>query len=159
MKFSLNYLPHQMAQSYPIPRTLWESLDAIMFSKGLALAKDIAIEMGVQPQALISSLNTQERSKFTIVPDEETSMYQCQALIQHGAIYLRCRCPSLKPAPSYCLIHEKYSLEIKKSLPFVKRIITPEETLVEKEGIVYGLSGERRGLLKGAKVTLFEIDM
>jgi hypothetical protein len=158
MKFPLSYLPHQMAQSYPIPRTLWESLDAILFSKGMALAKEIATEMGVQPQALISSLNTQERSKFTIVPDEETSMYQCQALIQHGATYLRCRCPSLKPAPSYCLTHEKHSLEIKKTLPFVKRVITPEETLVEREGVVYGLSGKRRGLIKGTRITLFEID-
>ena len=66
--------------AYPIQQTLWESIDGILFNKALALAKDIAAELGVPPQDLITLLKREDRSKFSIIQEDETT-YQCQALI------------------------------------------------------------------------------
>ena len=147
-----------MSQPYPIPRSLWESLDAILYSKGIALARDIAAELGVQPNSLISSINIQERNKFTIIPDEDTATYQCPALIHHGSTYMRCRFPSLKPSPSFCATHERSSIDVDRTLPLVRRIVTPEETYMEKDNVVYSLQGTRIGILKGTVIKRFIIE-
>jgi len=144
--------------SYSIPRALWESLDAVLFSKGLTLAKEIAKDLGVSPQQLIQSLNTQERAKFTIIPDDEESTYQCQALVKNGATYMRCRCPSLKPSPSYCIAHEKYNPDIPKNLKKVRRIEGSDVPYILSENDVYTLNGKKCGIMKGSTVTLFEIE-
>ena len=156
MKLKLAINTHQMA--YSIPRTLWESLDAVLFAKGLSLAKEIAKDLGVQPQALIQSLNTQERGKFTILPDDEGFTYQCQALVQNGATYMRCRCPSLKPSPSYCTTHEKYNPDIPKNLKKVRRVEGSDVPYIVSDNDVYTLNGKKCGILKGSTITLFDIE-
>ena len=143
--------------SYPIPRTLWESLDAVLYTKGIALAKEISADLGVSPQPLISALNTQDRSKFVILPDDESTKYQCQALIQHGATYMRCRYPTLKPSPSYCSAHERYSPDIPKFLKNVRLIEVSDVPYALYGSDVFTLNGEKSGYLKNGKVTLFEI--
>jgi hypothetical protein len=144
------------SQEYSIPRCLWESLDAVMHTKGIALAKEIAKELGLPPQSLIASLNIDERSKFTIIPDEE-SMYQCQALVHHGATYMRCRCPILNSTAAFCSKHERYSKNT-PNLPLVERLVAAEEILVSKDSAVYTLNGERCGILKGSVLTRFQIE-
>jgi hypothetical protein len=144
--------------AYSIPRTLWESLDAVLFSKGLALAKEVAKDLGVPPQALVQSLNTQDRTKFTLIPDDEETTYQCQALIQNGATFLRCRCPSLKPSPSYCNAHERYNPDVPKSLKKVRRLEGSDVPYLLTDTDVYTLNGKKCGILKGSTVTLFEIE-
>jgi hypothetical protein len=145
-------------QEYSIPRSLWESLDAIMHTKGIALAKEVAKELGLPPQPLIASLNTDERSKFTILPDEDDSQYQCQALVHHGATYMRCRCPMLGPAPRFCSKHERYSKDMTYDLPLVERLQTSEEILLHKDSVVYTLNGQRCGILRGQVLTRFQIE-
>ena len=144
--------------SYSIPRALWESLDAVLFSKGLTLAKEIAKDLGVPSQPLVQALNTQERGKFTILPDDEASTYQCQALVQHGATYMRCRCPSLKTPPGYCNAHEKYNPDIPKNLKKVRRIDGSDVPYLLSDTDVYTLNGKKCGYLKGSTITLFEIE-
>jgi len=144
--------------SYSIPRALWESLDAVLFAKGLSLAKDIAKELGVPAQGLVQYLNTQERGKFTIIPDEDTTTYQCQALVQNGATFMRCRCPSLKPSPSYCNSHERYNPDIPKHLRKVRRIEGGDVPYLLSDTDVYSLNGKKCGILKGSTVTLFQIE-
>ena len=56
---------------YPIQQGLWESIDAILFNKAMALAKDVAAELNLPAQALIDILKKEERSKFTILPDDD----------------------------------------------------------------------------------------
>lgn len=144
--------------SYPIQRSLWESLDAILFSKGMALAKDVAAELNVPVKPLIASLNTQERGKFTIIPDEENQLYQCPALVHHGAIWMRCRCPTLKPAPSFCSAHEKYSQDVTMDLPKVKRVTIGSDTYMVSGNDVLSLNGTRSGFLTDTTITIFEIE-
>ena len=71
-----------MAQAYPIYKGLWESFDAVIFNKGNALAREIAAELGVDPKALLQHLKAVERGKFTLLPDDGCSQYQCQAQSQ-----------------------------------------------------------------------------
>jgi len=144
--------------SYSIPQALWESLDAVLFTKGISLAKEVAADLGVSPQPLIQSLNIRDRSKFTILADDDTSTYQCQALVQNGATYLRCRCPSLKPAPGYCSSHERYNADIPVGLRKVRRIDGSDVPYVLAGTDVYTINGQKCGILKGSTVTLFEIE-
>ena len=144
--------------AYSIPRALWESLDAVLFAKGLSLAKEVAKDLGVPPQALVQALNTQERGKFTVLPDDEETRYQCQALVQNGATFMRCRCPSLKPSPSYCTTHEKYNPDIPKTLKKVRRVEGSDVPYLLSDTDVYTLNGKRCGILKGSTITLFEIE-
>ena len=157
MKLLLFSVAHSY-MSYTIPRALWESLDAVLFTKGIALAKEIAADLGVPPQALIQNLNTQERGKFTILPDDESTKYQCQALIKHGATFMRCRCPTLKPSPSFCSSHERYSPDIPRGLKQVRLLDTPEVPYVLYGTDVYTMNGEKCGILKGSTLTLFQIE-
>jgi hypothetical protein len=143
--------------SYSIPQTLWESLDAILFTKGQALAKEVAQELGVPVKPLLASLNTKERGKFTIIPDDDTT-YQCQALQQNGATLMRCRCPSLKPSPSFCQLHERYAMDVPRGLTRVRRIEGLDVPYLLNGNTVYTLGGEKCGLLKGSTITLFDID-
>ena len=41
---------------YTIQQGLWESIDAVLFNKAMALAKDVAAELNVPAQALIDIL-------------------------------------------------------------------------------------------------------
>jgi hypothetical protein len=144
--------------AYTIPRTLWESLDAVLFTKGIALAKEIAADLQVPAQPLIAALNTQERGKFIILPDEEATKYQCQALIKNGATFMRCRCPSLRPAPSYCSAHERYSPDIPRGLRHVRLIEGSDVPYVLYGSDIFTLNGEKCGYLKNKRATLFQIE-
>lgn len=144
--------------AYTIPRTLWESLDAVLFTKGMALAKEIAAELHVPAQPLIVALNTQDRGKFTILPDDEATTYQCQALIKHGATFMRCRCPSLRPSPSYCSAHERYSPDIPRGLRQVRLLEGTDVPYVLYGSDIFTLNGEKCGYLKNQKATLFQIE-
>lgn len=148
-----------MSQAYPIPRTLWESLDAVLFTKGLALAKEIAADLGVSPKDLITNLNSQERGKFTVIPDEDAAVYQCQALMHHGVVYMRCRKPTLGLAPRFCKQHERYAMDA-PALPMVRRLVTPEATYIVNMATreVTTLNGAGCGILNGERLTLFEIE-
>jgi hypothetical protein len=143
--------------AYSIPQTLWESLEAILFTKGQALAKEVALELGVPVKPLLASLNSKEKSKFTILPDDDTSTYQCQALQLNGATYMRCRCPSLKPSPSFCQLHERYAMDVPRGLTKVRRIEGLEVPYLLNGNTVYTLGGEKCGILKGSTITLFEV--
>jgi len=147
-----------MAHSeYTIPKTLWESLDGVLFNKGLVLAKEIAKELNVSAQPLIALLKSDDRSKFTLVSDDETCKYQCQSLIQCGSVYMRCRCPSLRVSPSLCSAHENGIRDV-PDLPRVQRLITPEAVYMAKGTKVFTLNGRQCGSYKNGKLTLFEID-
>lgn len=143
--------------AYSIPQTLWESLEAVLFTKGQALAKEIALELGVPPKQLLTALNTKEKGKFTLIPDDDTSTYQCQALQLNGATYMRCRCPSLKPPPSFCSMHERYAMDVPRYLTKVRRIDGLDVPYLLNGNTVYTLGGEKCGILKGSTITLFDI--
>jgi hypothetical protein len=147
-----------MTQAYPIPRSLWESLDAILFTKGIALAKEIAAELNVSAKDIISSLTAQDLGKFTFIPDEEGTVYQCEALTQHGAVYMRCRYPVLGSAPRVCSEHHGYSMEVPK-LPIMNRLVTPEAIYMYNKDTseVFSLNGILCGRMKGSKLLLFNI--
>jgi hypothetical protein len=146
-----------MSQEYSIPRCLWESLDAVLYSKGLSLAKELAKELGVSAQPLIAQLNTIERSKFTIIPDDEATTYQCKAPLHGSAVIQRCRQPVLGPS-GFCSAHERSSAVVPANLPLVQRVITSETTYMTHGTAVYTLNGEACGELKGTKLKLFVID-
>ena len=143
---------------YPIQRSMWESLDAILFSKGIALAKDIAAELNLPSKPLIASLNTQDRGKFVIIPDDEGHLYQCPALVQRGAVWMRCRCPTLKPAPSFCSAHERSPPDTNIDLPKVKRIMVGTDIFMVCGNDVLSLNGKHSGVIEDTRVTLFEIE-
>ena len=145
-----------MSQEYSIPRCLWESLDAVLYSKGVSLAKELAKELGVSPQPLITQLNAVERTKFTIIPDDDSSTYQCQEPINSGAITMRCRQPTLNPS-KLCSHHERSSSVVPVNLPLVQRIVTSESTYVAKDSIVYSLDGKQCGKIKGDILKIFDI--
>jgi len=71
---------------------------------------------------------------------------------------MRCRCPSLKPSPSYCIAHEKYNPDIPKNLKKVRRIEGSDVPYILSENDVYTLNGKKCGIMKGSTVTLFEIE-
>lgn len=138
---------------YPIYQGLWESIDAVLFNKGITLAKDIAAELGVSPQPLIEMLKKEER-KFTLIPDEDP-LYQCKALVHRGASYMRCRCPTLG---NFCNSHAAYSDVPKLGLQTMQRLVTPDSVYLMEEGSsVFTLDGDLRGTLKGTTLTLFDI--
>lgn len=143
-------------QSYPIQQGLWESIDAILFTKAIALAKDIALELNTSPHALIESLKKEERGKFTIIPDDDTS-YQCQALIQRGVSHTRCRYPTLGQTPRLCSAHSNYTFNVPK-LEEVRRLVTPDSEYLLKDNQVLTMNGNQCGILKGSTLTLFEIE-
>lgn len=151
-------IPIQM-QEYSIPRVLWESLDAVLHAKGVTLAKEIAKELGKPPQQLIVSLNTKERSKFMIIPDEESNRYECQALVKTGVVYTRCRSVVLGGCAKFCESHEHNPVDVPVTLPVVTRLIGEQGIYVTdpKTGIVYTLQGVQCGVLHGSKLVLFDI--
>jgi len=147
-----------MTSSYPIYQGLWESIDAVLFNKGIALAKDIAAELGLPAATLIQELKKEERGKFTIISESDTPMYQCNALIHRGSVYMRCRCPTLGPT-KLCTNHSEINLT-SVDLPGMQRLVTSDsiyllDTLTGTS--VYTLNGDSCGVLKGSKLTLFEI--
>ena len=146
------------SQEYTIPQTLWDSLDTVLYTKGLSLAKEIAKELNTSPQPLITLLKAADRSKFTLIPDNEVSKYQCQALIQCGSTLMRCRCPSFKANPSLCLAHDKYTPDLPIQLPLVQRLITAEATYMMKGSDVFTLNGQQCGYYMNSRLTLFDID-
>jgi len=147
-----------MLQAYPIPKSLWESLEAVLFTKGIALAKEVAAELNVSSKDIIANLNMQDNSRFILGSDDDETMYQCQALSQHGTVHMRCRYPAFGLAPRFCTKHSQAPAEI-PVLPLVKRLVTPEASYVynpiTKE--VFTLDGLICGLLKGSKLILFDI--
>lgn len=145
------------SQEYTISQSLWESLDAVLYTKGLTLAKEIAKELNISPLPLISLLKAADRSKFTLIPDNDISKYQCQALLQCGSTYMRCRCPSFKANPSLCLSHEKYTIDLPINLPLVQRLITTEAAYMMNGTDVFTLNGQQCGYYKNTRLTLFEI--
>ena len=159
MKVYLLKLPRTMStsQEYTIPQSLWDSLDAVLYTKGLTLAKEIAKELSISPGPLIDLLKMSDRSKFTLIPDNEVSKYQCQALIHCGSTFMRCRCPSFKANPSLCLAHEKYTPDLPTDLPLMQRLITAEATYMTKDSEVFTLNGEQCGYYKNSRLTLFEV--
>lgn len=142
---------------YTIPRCLWESLDAVLHSKCVSLAKEIAKELSVSPQPLIAFLNEDERGKFTIIPDEDNT-YQCKALVHRSATLMRCRNVTLDIGSGLCSSHEKCLPEVPANLPSVQRLVTSESTYMVSEGLVYSLSGQQCGHFKNGKCILFEIE-
>jgi len=149
---------NKMSQAYPIPRSLWESLDAILFTKGIALAKEVAAELNVSAKDIISTLSTQEFGKFTVIPDNEDSVYQCEAFTQHGNVYMRCRYPVLESSPRICSKHRGCSMDLPK-LPVMNRLVTPETTYMynKETSDVFTLNGIHSGIVKGSKLILFDI--
>lgn len=147
-----------MSQAYPIQQGLWESLDAVLFNKALALAKDIAVDLNVPAQALIDLLKKEERGKFTILADDDM-LYQCNALIQRGATFTRCRCPTLGVTQT-CSLHTVISEHTPNpSLPTVQRLVTPDSVYyTTQENEVYTLNGHQCGTLDGSTLTLFVIE-
>jgi hypothetical protein len=146
--------------SYPIQQSLWESIDGILFNKALALAKEVAAELGVPPQQLIELMKKEERGKFTIIPDDEEPLYQCRAVVQHGLIQIRCRNPILGSSARLCGCHvnEKYETN-NKDLPEVQRIVTPDAIYFTDGENVYDVNARACGLLKGEqKLILFQIE-
>ena len=144
---------------YPIPKSLWESLDAVLYSKGLSLAKEVAKELGLPPQPLIAILNNEERGKFTIVEDDEANPYQCCAITHCGATWMRCRHVTLGlSSHSFCGLHQASATEIPTNLPSVRRIVANGEIYMMKGQDVYSLGGVRCGKMKGARLILFEIE-
>jgi len=146
-----------ISQEYTIPQSLWDSLDAVLYTKGLTLAKEIAKELNTSPLPLIDLLKAADRSKFTLIPDNEISKYQCQALIQCGSTLMRCRCPSFKINPALCLAHEKYTPDFPTELPLVQRLVTAEVTYMMKGSDVFTLNGKQCGYYKNNSLTLFEV--
>jgi hypothetical protein len=145
------------SQEYAIPQSLWDSLDAVLYTKGLTLAKEIAKELNTSPLPLIDLLKAADRSKFTLIPDNEVSKYQCQALIHCGSTLMRCRCPSFKANPSLCLAHEKYMPDLPTGMPLVQRLVTAEATYMVNGSDVFTLNGLRCGFYKNTRLTLFEV--
>jgi hypothetical protein len=146
--------------SYPIYQGLWESIDAVLFNKGLSLAKDIAAELGVPPQALIEQLKKEQTGKFTLIPDTDdtANLYQCNALLHRGSVYMRCRCPTLGPT-KLCTTHSEINLT-SVDLPGMQRLVTSDSVYLLdsiNRSTVYTLNGDPCGVLKGSKLTLFEI--
>ena len=147
-----------MSASYPIYQTLWESIDAVLFNKGVALAKEIAAELGVPAQTLIQELKKEERGKFTLISESDTTMYQCNALLHRGSVYMRCRCPTLGPT-RLCTSHSEINL-ISVDLPGMQRLVTPDSVYLldtSNRSAVYTVNGDQCGVLKGSTLTLFEI--
>ena len=143
--------------SYPIQQTRWESIDGILFNKALTLAKEIAAELGVPPQDLITMLKREDRSRFTIIPDED-AVYQCQAFVKRGLINMRCRNPTLGAAPRLCSCHinNKYSLE-KSKLPELQRIITSNSVYFSDSELIYDINAKQCGTIKGSTLKIFDI--
>jgi hypothetical protein len=147
-----------MSQAYPIYQTLWESMDGILFNKALALAKDLAAELGVPPQELIAILKQEERSKFHLIPDDEAT-YQCQALVQRGRINMRCRNPTLN-STSVCGSHNHESRGLVKSvLPELKRVSVDGSIYFTDNTAVYDIDGSKCGTLvgDGTAIKIFQI--
>ena len=142
-------------QVYPIQQCLWESFDAVLFNKALALAKDLAAELNVSPQVLIDALKKEDRGKFMIIPDDNTS-YQCQAFVQRGIVQMRCRCPTLVSS-QLCSNHLTSNQSITVDLPTVQRIVTPNSMyIMDDSSTVYTLNGDQCGVLKGSTLLIFE---
>jgi hypothetical protein len=144
---------------YPIPKSLWESLDAVLYSKGLSLAKEVAKELGLPPQPLIALLNKEERGKFTIVEDDEANTYQCCAITHCGATWMRCRHTILGlSSHSFCGLPQTSTTDIPTNLPMVRRIVANGEIYMMKGRDVYSLGGIRCGIVRDERLILFEIE-
>lgn len=147
-----------MLQPYSIPKSMWESLEAVLFTKGVALAKEVAAELNVSPKEIIAHLKLEEGSKFILLSDAEDAIYQCQSITQHGTVYLRCRCPAFGSAPRFCVNHVAATTDV-PCLPLVKRLAAPEATYLYNPitNDVHTLNGVQCGTLKGTKIIIFEI--
>ena len=147
----------EQSQPYPIYRSLWESLDAVLFAKGMALAKEIALELKVSPKELLASLVGKDRNKFIIIPDGDDESYQCEALVQKGVVYMRCRCPTLGTAPRLCNEHRDSAIIHNANLPIVNRMVCNDVTYLVKDTDVYTLDGNLCGKLQDETFIMFEI--
>jgi len=146
-------------QEYTIPRVLWESLDAVLRAKGIALAKEIANELGKPSQPLINVLTTKERSKFTLISDDDTNRYECQALVKTGAVYMRCRSVLLGSCAKFCDTHQRNIIDIPTNLPVMTRVIGQEGIYMADTttNAVFSLGGVQCGRIHGNRLILFEI--
>jgi hypothetical protein len=130
----------------------------MLFTKGIALAKEVAAELNISPKDIISTLTNQEFGKFSVIPDDEGTVYQCEAFTQHGNVYMRCRYPVLDSSPRVCSKHQGCQMDL-PSLPVMNRLVAPEATYMynKETSDVFTLNGIHCGILKGSKLILFDI--
>lgn len=143
-------------EAYSIPRSMWESLEAVLHAKGQQLAKEIAKELNVQPQPLLAHLKTMELGKFTLLPDTDDTLYQCEALCPHGAVLLRCKKPVLDQAPCLCSEHKGFVPANHSALRPVQRLILHGEAYILDGSSILTLAGAVCGIKKGTQFILFE---
>jgi hypothetical protein len=143
-------------EPYSIPRSIWESLEAVLHAKGQQLAKEIAKELNVPVQPLLAHLKTMESSKFTLVPDVEDTLYQCEGLTPHGAVLLRCKKSVFGEAPRFCSEHKGCG-HVQTALIPVTRLILRGEAYILNGSSILTLEGRLCGMKKGSKIILYEV--
>ena len=143
-------------EEYPIPKSQWESLEAVLFTKGNQLAKDLAKELNVPVQPLLTELRIRNSNKFVLIPDMEDTQYQCQGFKNHGAILMRCRNPVFGVLPHFCKEHQDIQLNVRNLQP-VKRIMLGKQAFFLQDGFLLNSEGKQCGIKKGCKVILFSV--
>lgn len=143
---------------YAVPRSIWESLEAVLHAKGQQLAKEIAKELNVPVQPLLAHLKTMEHGKLALVPDVEDTLYQCEALTPHGAVLLRCKHSVFGEAPRFCNEHKNGGLSAKNhgSLIPVTRLILRGQAYILDGTTILTLDGRICGVKKGSRSILYE---
>lgn len=71
---------------------------------------------------------------------------------------MRCRNPTLGPAPRLCSCHmnDKYSLE-KSKLPELQRVVTADAVYFSDGELIYDANAKQCGTIKGSTLRIFEI--
>jgi len=149
---------NRVMEPYSVPRSIWESLEAVLHAKGQQLAKEIARELNVPVQPLLAHLKTMEHGKMTIVPDVEDTLYQCEALTPHGAVFLRCKHSVFGEAPRFCNEHKLSHANTKEkgSLIPVTRLILRGQAYILNGSTILTLEGRICGVKKGSRTILYE---
>jgi DNA-binding MarR family transcriptional regulator len=142
-------------EPFSVPRSIWESLEAVLHAKGQQLAKEIAKELKVQPQPLMAHLKAMELGKFILLPDTEDTLYQCEALLPQGQLLLRCKKPVFSE-DHLCSEHKGSSTSAPNTQP-VTRLSIGDTIYVLHGTRIETLEGVVCGMKHGQRVTLFDL--
>lgn len=113
----------ETTNTYPVPRILWESLEATFNNEARRYIKDLAACLNIPADTLTAKVLPKKSTVKVYLQDSpvETEELSCHSFVAAGAIAARCRAPVLI-GTNYCNAHQHYRPEVNRSIEGTKKL-------------------------------------
>lgn len=142
----------------PVPKQLWDSLEAALNAKARELITDIAVVLRQDKKTLLLAYKAKKKDLYlfeTVDPTEDRC--ECLALISVHEIHTRCRKPVLY-GTQRCPQHEFWNPENMSLKPALRRLQTEDSIFfVNDTNDVFDVTYTKKGYLESNTLFIFDI--